>query len=212
MEYLDYYDEQGTYLGSASREEVHQNGWWHNTIHCWLYDHLGNIYFQIRKDTSTLYTTASGHVLKNETIKEAFCREIKEEIGLELNTDSASLVEVVPWKMDKVKKDGTIWKDRAKAHVYINELKEKDPVWNFDLNEVLGVVKMSAQEVVSLLENKTKEIKGIKITTENGFVKEEEIPIKITDFLVTENETPQTKYGKILKKVIFKTKEKESLN
>lgn len=82
MEYLDIYDEDKNYLGKELRSVVHEKGLWHNTVHCWLYDKEGNIYFQIRKDEKTLYTTASGHVSAGETIKEAFGREVKEEIGI----------------------------------------------------------------------------------------------------------------------------------
>ena len=37
-EYLDYYDENGNYLGKETRVKVHAGGLWHKTIHCWLYD------------------------------------------------------------------------------------------------------------------------------------------------------------------------------
>ena len=41
MEYLDFYDENRNYLGKETREVVHKNALWHNTVHCWLYDDLG---------------------------------------------------------------------------------------------------------------------------------------------------------------------------
>ena len=34
MEKLDIYDENMNYIGSRDRDEVHQNGLWHKTIHC----------------------------------------------------------------------------------------------------------------------------------------------------------------------------------
>ena len=51
MEYLDYYDEEGNYLGCETREEVHKRGLWHNTVHNWLYTEDGKVIFQIRKDS-----------------------------------------------------------------------------------------------------------------------------------------------------------------
>ncbi|MBO4517260.1 NUDIX domain-containing protein [bacterium] len=48
--------------------------------------------FQIRKDTGTFYTTASGHVLAGETIKQAFSREVKEELGIDVDVSNAELV------------------------------------------------------------------------------------------------------------------------
>ena len=86
MEYLDYYDGEGNYLGYKTRDEVHKEGLWHNTVHCWLYEMDGSVYFQIRSSSHKFYTIASGHVLKGETIEKAFRREINEEIGLDIDT------------------------------------------------------------------------------------------------------------------------------
>lgn len=49
MEYLDIYDENGNKIGTDSRENVHKEGLWNKTVHCWFYDREGNVYFQIRK-------------------------------------------------------------------------------------------------------------------------------------------------------------------
>lgn len=45
MEYLDIYDEDKNYLGKEERNIVHEKALWHNTVHCWLYNKNGNIYF-----------------------------------------------------------------------------------------------------------------------------------------------------------------------
>ena len=105
-------------IGTYPRDEVHARGMWHNTIHCWLYDEEGNIYFQIRNDLNKLYTTASGHVQAGESLKEAFGREVKEEIGLDVDYEKAELLKVNCWKMDK-EKNGQVIKDRAFANVYL---------------------------------------------------------------------------------------------
>ncbi len=93
-----------------TRKAVHENALWHKTVHCWLYDSEGNVYFQIRKDEGKFYTTASGHVIAGEDVKEAFGREIKgKEIGVDLDYNNANLVDVVKFRMDKVKSDGSIF-------------------------------------------------------------------------------------------------------
>ncbi len=198
MEYLDYYDEEGNYLGYKTREDVHKEGLWHNTVHCWLYDNSGNVYFQIRKDSNTFYTTASGHVQKGETIKDAFKREIKEEIGIELDTKDAILVGIVPWKMDKVKKDGSIFKDRAKANVYIDCYSGDMTDFNFDEEEVTGVVKVNAKEALKLFEKESGTIQAT-IMSNNGKVERD---VDFSEFLVMPHETALGKYGEILNKVI----------
>ena len=84
-EMLDFYDKDMKFIGVESRENVHKNGLWHKTVHCWLYDENGNIYFQIRTDTGTLYTTASGHIQSGESIDDALKREIMEEVGMPID-------------------------------------------------------------------------------------------------------------------------------
>ncbi len=208
MEYLDYYDEQGNYLGYETRDVIHTKGLWHNTVHCWLYDKLGNIYFQIRKDTGTFYTTASGHVQKGETIKEAFKREIKEEIGINIDSSDAMLVNIVPWRMDKVKKDGTVHKDRAKAHVYIDEYEGDLQEFDFDPNEVTGLVKVNVVDTIELFQNKRDRIDATVITQkEDGMVITTNRDVTVSDFLVNLHETAYTKYGDILNKVMEVTKD-----
>ena len=206
MEYLDYYDEDGNYLGYKSRDEVHKEGLWHNTVHCWLYENDGSIYFQIRSDSHKFYTTASGHVLKGETIKEAFRREIKEEIGLDIDSSDATLVSINVWKMDKLK-NAVLIKDRAKANIYIDLFEGNINSFNFDPKEVLGVVKVKAAEALNLFRSGCGKIKAEIITTkDNKNIKENKM-VSIDDFLVMKDENAYDKYKDVLNKVIEVTKQ-----
>ena len=155
MEYLDIYDEEGNYIGKEDRNIVHRDALWHNTVHCWLYDREGNIYFQIRKDEQKLYTTASGHVKAGETIKEGFGREIEEEIGIKLDYDKAEFVNIYKFIMDKKKEDGSIFKDRAFSNVYICIFNGNYDEFNYDESEVSGLVKVNAQQTLELLKKET---------------------------------------------------------
>lgn len=212
MEYLDYYDEFDNYLGFATREEVHQKGLWHKTVHNWLYTHDGKVIFQIRKDSGKFYTTSSGHVDKGESIEEAFARETKEEVGLVMHTTAAKLVDIVPWQMDKVKSDGTMMKDRAKAHVFIAQFDGKYEDFDFDTSEVLGVVYVDAKETLNLFETQSGIIKATVVTKKdekNNTV--EEKMVSTDDFLVMPGETALGKYGNILESVIRETAKKEGI-
>ena len=197
MEKLDIYDEYMNFVGSENRDIVHQKGLWHKTVHCWLYDKSGNIYFQIRKDSEKLYTTASGHVLANETVKDAFSREVFEEIGAKVDISNATMVEINAWRMDKVK-NGVPFIDRAFANVYINEIDENYNNFVFDETEVLGVVKVNATNCLALLKNEIKNVDGVKITKTNT----EKISLNINDFWVMNGEIALLKYGKILQSII----------
>lgn len=202
MEYLDIYDEDGNHLGKESRDVVHRDALWHNTVHCWLYDKEGNIYFQIRKDEQKLYTTASGHVKAGETIKEAFGREVKEEIGTNINYDKAVFVNIYKFIMDKKKKDGALFRDRAFSNVYVCIFDEENNNFSFDDNEISGLVKINAKETLNLLKNENGKINATIIQSENNSIIEHEKQIEFNDFLVNYGETAVGKYGDVLKKVI----------
>jgi len=202
MEYLDTYDENKIFSGKKTREEVHTDALWHNTVHCWLYDSKGNIYFQIRSDEKTFYTTASGHVLAGETIKEGFGREISEEIGISIDYEKAELVDVVIWKMDKEKTDGTVFRDRAFANVYVYRFDDEDyQQFNFD-DELDGVVKVNAKEVLELFKNEKGQIAAEVII--KGLENNSKINRYVTfdEFLVNKHETAFGKYSDVLNKVI----------
>ena len=204
MEYLDTYDENKKYLGKYPRKYVHENALWHNTVHCWIYDKNGNVYFQIRKEEDKLYTTASGHVLSGETIKEAFGREVQEEIGINISYEDAILIDTHEYKADKIKKDGTVFKDRAFVNVYGYLYSSDDNNFKFDLSEVNGLVKINAKETLKLFDKENKEVLAEVINQENKYNKS----IKYEDFLVVGKETPMEKYGDILNKIVELTDKK----
>jgi isopentenyldiphosphate isomerase len=202
MEYLDTYDESGNFIKKEERSIVHRDALWHNTVHCWLFDNYGNIYFQIRNKKNKLYTTASGHVLAGESIKEAFGREIFEEIGYHIDYNDAKKIETVKFIMDREESDGSIFRDRAFANVYACLFKGSLEELDFDEEELSGVVKINAKETLELLKNEKGKIMGEKSRKENGkiIVKKEEIDFN--DFLVNKGETAITKYGNVLNFII----------
>ena len=206
MNYLDAYDENGKFLGRKSITYIYENGLWHNTIDCLFYDKNGYVFFQIRRNDKKLYPTVSGNVLAGESIKEAFGREIKEELGIDIDYNKAKCIEIIPYKMDKVKKDGSIFKDRALANVYMCEFDDDYNKFNFDLNEVDCLVKVNSREALELFERETGSIKGEVIKPENNKIIKEPKEIKFEDFLVNEHETALEKYGLVMTRIIEKTK------
>ena len=206
MEYLDIYDEEGNHLGKEDRKIVHEKALWHNTVHCWLYDKFGNVYYQIRSDKSKMYTTASGHVQAGETIKEAFGREIAEEIGYDVNYQDAKLIEIVKFIMDCEEDDGSVFRDRAFANVYAclfdGDLTELD----FLESELSGIVKINAHDALKIITDESGEVISEVSHKENGKVIVEEKLIGFNDFLVNKGETALGKYGNVLKFIINELK------
>lgn len=207
MEYLDYYDEEGNYLGCETREEVHKRGLWHNTVHCWLYTEDGKVIFQIRKDSKKLYTTSSGHVNSKESVEEAFRRETKEEIGINIDSKSAKLIDISTWIMDKVKSDGTLNKDRAKAHIFIaSHAMDGINKFKFDRDEVEGVALVDALDTLKLFKHEKDQIEALFITTIDGVNVEQKRLVSCEDFLTLNGETEIDKYGHILESIVKELK------
>lgn len=194
MEYLDIYDENKNYLGKEERGKVHEIGAWHKTVHCWLYDSLGNVYFQIRSDEKKGYTTASGHLQAGETVSEAFKREIKEEIGLTIDTSKLKFIKEVIWTMDKVEKN---YHDRVWANVCICLYEGNNDDFDFSNDEVDGVIKCQAHDALELFKGNLEEIRATIIAEEK-----EEKNVTINDFVVMKHETALSKYGFILDAIL----------
>lgn len=93
-EKIDIVTKEGEPTGKiALKSEAHKNGWYHNTIHLWLYTKQGEILLQQRSHKKTIHpllwdVSVAGHIDTGETFIEAALRETKEEIGLQLDTKS----------------------------------------------------------------------------------------------------------------------------
>ena len=201
MELLDIYDEFGNHLGTEDRSIVHRDALWHKTVHCWLYNKEGYVYFQRRKEEGTLYTTASGHIQAGESVKEGFGREIEEEIGCKINYENAEQVGVVKFVLDRENKDGSIFRDRAFANVYVCCFDDDIEAFKYDTNEVSALVLVKAHEAIDLFEQEKGSIKGkiITVTEEGNSISDIDVDFK--DFLVNQGETAMGKYGDVLRKV-----------
>ncbi len=201
MEMLDVYDENGNFIGSEDRKIVHRDGLWHKTIHCWLYTSSGDIFFQRRADRGTLYTTASGHVSAGESLVEAFGREVFEELGSKINYESAEFCSVVNFVMDRELDDGSIFKDRAFANIYVYKY-DQEYDFNYDINEISGIVRVNAKEVKELFNYGSGCVLGEEIIIENDVIVINKRSFDFNEFLVNKGETAIGKYGDVLNKII----------
>ncbi len=125
-EYIDIVDNKGKPTGkTALKSEAHKNGWYHNTIHLWLYTKQGEVLLQQRSRKKAIHpllwdVSAAGHIDAGETFLEAAIRETKEEIGLELQPKDLIKIGVEFHETNYA--NGAI-KDNEFHQVYIAELK-----------------------------------------------------------------------------------------
>ena len=91
-EMLDIYDANMIKIGTKARQQVHLDGDWHRTFHCWIIyrdEHNRDwMLVQRRAPEKDLYpnlldVTVGGHYRAGETIQDGL-REIREELGIEV--------------------------------------------------------------------------------------------------------------------------------
>lgn len=94
QEYIDIMTEDGLPTGkSASKNEIHNKGYYHNTAHIWFYTNDAKILLSQRAASKSICpllwdVSVAGHVDSGETIECAAIREIKEEIGLDVSEEN----------------------------------------------------------------------------------------------------------------------------
>jgi 16S rRNA (adenine1518-N6/adenine1519-N6)-dimethyltransferase len=89
-EIFDVVDERDEVVRQASRHEVHRNGWRHRAVHIFVFNRAGELFLQKRsrwKDAhpSRWDSSAAGHLNAGEDYEETALREVKEEMGVEVD-------------------------------------------------------------------------------------------------------------------------------
>lgn len=160
-EIMNIFDEHRNHIGTANRKDVHKEGYWHETFHCWFVNiekGINFVYFQLRSDVkrdfpSLLDITAAGHLLSNEFVYDGV-REIKEELGVDVLFKDLTPLGII--------KDCIItgdFVDREFAHVFL--YKTHDYQFDFQLQkeEVSGVVKANFDDFYDFCLGQKEEIR-----------------------------------------------------
>ncbi len=165
LELLDYFDEKGFYLGKTDRTTIHQQGLWHKTFHCWIFDDKQNVLFQLRSHDNFTYPnqldiSAAGHIKSGEDISDGM-RELKEELGIDVPFSRLiSLGEVVI--------DSNL---QNKEFVYIYLLRQNQKLKDYKLqrSELDGVFSLNVDRALALFEGRVpfEHIDGLSFNVEN---------------------------------------------
>ena len=90
-EKFDVLNQFGEFTGKiATRDECHKKGLWHRAVYAFIIDDKGNVLLQKRSKNKKLWpnmwdVTVGGHVDSGEFGRQALIREVKEELGIELD-------------------------------------------------------------------------------------------------------------------------------
>jgi isopentenyl-diphosphate delta-isomerase len=125
---------------TALKSEAHKNGWFHATVHIWLFTSDKKILLQKRALTKKVFPgiwdiSVAGHIGAGEEILEAAKREILEEIGLEF--EEKDLIKIGTRIHQVTHKNGI--QDNEHHHIFIAELKVPVSVLTMQEEEVAGL-------------------------------------------------------------------------
>lgn len=97
-EIFDVLNEKGEYTGRVeTREKCHREGLWHKAVAMFIINSKNQVLLQKRSVTKKLWPnmwdiTAGGHVFAGEFGFEAVIRELKEELGIEVNKNDLTFI------------------------------------------------------------------------------------------------------------------------
>ncbi|KGL41899.1 hypothetical protein BMT55_04245 [Listeria newyorkensis] len=146
VEKLKIFNLEHQQIGTASRDDVHHKGLWHETFHCWFVsEDLTRIFIQYRserkKDFAGLYDiTAAGHLTEDETVLEGI-REVKEELGVDVAFDALVSLGVIDTSYVS---PGFV--DREFCHVFLYRFAGNLADFRLQEEEVGGMVTANLQE------------------------------------------------------------------
>ena len=125
---------------TALKSEAHKNGWFHATVHIWLFTKDKKILLQKRAITKKVFPglwdiSVAGHVGAGEAILTAAKREIFEEIGLHI--EEKNLIKIGT-RIHQVSHPNGI-RDNEHHHVFIAELKTPVSKLTMQPEEVAGL-------------------------------------------------------------------------
>ncbi|MCM3225457.1 NUDIX hydrolase [Terribacillus saccharophilus] len=161
MELLTIFDEQHRELGVKEREEVHRDGDWHETFHCWFVEHDGTelyIYLQQRSFNKSEFPgkydiTAAGHLESGETPVVGGLREVQEELGVTLQESDLFYKGII---QEELFAKNLI--DREFCHQFFYYLEELPDIL---LNEeVEQIVRMRVNDLEKLVEGKAASVEA----------------------------------------------------
>jgi len=148
-------------IGVAERQEVHRNGFWHETFHCWfisLEKQTNYIYFQLRsplkKDYPNLLDiTAAGHLLADETVNDGI-REVKEELGIDLGMEELINLGIIEHSLTEED-----FLDNEFCHVFLYYRQGEINGFELQTEEVAGIMKARFSDFKNLWLGSAEEIR-----------------------------------------------------
>ena len=96
MEKWDLYDKDRNIVGEHIRDDELPNNRYHLVVHVWIKNSKGQYLISQRsahrKNNPLMWECSGGSVLQGETSLQGAIREVKEEVGIDLNNNDGNLI------------------------------------------------------------------------------------------------------------------------
>lgn len=171
-ERFDIYDESQNWIGTAPRHEVHAQGYWHRSFHCWLVRDEGKqrmVLFQRRRDTKDTFPgcydiTAAGHLTAGEQLHEA-SRELEEELGVAVPFEALTHLLTVKQQLQGEVR-GVPFIDNEISAVYGLCVDQPLEAYTLQASEVDSLYEVPLNELLALFRGQTDRVKATGIQAE----------------------------------------------
>jgi len=171
MEYFDVLNENGNKTGEVKlRGEVHRDGDWHKAVRIWVINDDGELIMQKRSskresNPNMWIETTSGHIDAGDTSINAAVRELKEEIGLDVQEEELEYLFTV--KESSIHNGNFI--DNEFVDIYLLNKDVDISILVLQEEEVSGIRKIQYKELEKMVDNNDKTIVNHKDMYSNLF-------------------------------------------
>jgi isopentenyl-diphosphate Delta-isomerase len=141
MEILDVWNELGNKTNqSKSRDECHQKGLWHQTVHVWVINSKNELLIQQRQldresNPGKWDISAAGHIPRGQSPTEAALRELNEEVGISITPSEIEYL----GRVKHIYGRGESWINKEYQEVYLHRGSYELEQLNYQESEVSSI-------------------------------------------------------------------------
>jgi isopentenyl-diphosphate delta-isomerase type 1 len=161
MEYIDVFDEFNNATGKIKeKNQAHEDGDFHRTAHIWIINDKNELLLQKRSATKKSHPncwdiSAAGHIQSGESVVQGALREIKEELGINVNENELKYIATIKSTKNP--------KNKEFGYVYLLKCNKKVEEYIFEDDEVSEVKYVYFEDLEKMV---NKKIEGLLIHTE----------------------------------------------
>ena len=152
MEYIDIFDENNNPLGEIKEKmQAHEDGNFHRTAHVWIMNDKKELLLQKRSATKKSHPncwdiSGAGHIRAGESVIAGAIRELKEELGIEVNEKELQYIATIKSTKNP--------KNMEFGYVYLLRCNNKVEDYIFEDREVSEVKYVYYEELEKMVANR----------------------------------------------------------